>query len=82
VAAEASDLGATDSAALPIDLTREGAGQWVIARAMQAWDGIDVLVNNAGWSKPGWFTEQTDRALWQRTVDVNLLAAVDCTQAP
>ncbi|MBP2367639.1 SDR family NAD(P)-dependent oxidoreductase [Pseudonocardia parietis] len=81
VAAEASALGAADSAALTIDLTSEGAGQAVTDRILDLWGGIDVLVNNAGWSKPGWFTEQTDRALWHRTVDLNLLAAVDCTQA-
>lgn len=81
VAAEAGTLGARDAVALPIDLTSEGAGQAVTARALQLWGGIDVLVNNAGWSRPGWFTEQTDRALWRRTVDLNLLAAVDCAQA-
>lgn len=81
VAAEASALGAGDAAALTIDLTSEGAGQVVTDRVVELWGGIDVLVNNAGWSKPGWFTEQTDRALWHRTVDLNLLAAVDCTQA-
>ncbi|MEU7812835.1 SDR family oxidoreductase [Pseudonocardia sp. NPDC049154] len=81
VAREASELGAKDALALSIDLTTDGAGHHVVARTLEAWGGIDVLVNNAGWSRPGWFTEQTDRALWHRTVDLNLLAAVDCTQA-
>lgn len=81
VAGEALALGAKDAAALAIDLTSEGAGRRVTERMLDAWDGIDVLVNNAGWSKPGWFTSQTDRDLWHRTVDINLLAAVDCTQA-
>ena len=30
---------------------------------------------------PGFLTEQTDRAMWQRTVEVNLFTAIDCTQA-
>ncbi|TCK24535.1 SDR family NAD(P)-dependent oxidoreductase [Pseudonocardia endophytica] len=81
VAAEVRDLGAPDAGHLALDLTGDGAGARVVDAAEQAWGGVDMLVNNAGWSRPGWFTEQTDRALWMRTVEVNLLAAVDCTQA-
>jgi 2-hydroxycyclohexanecarboxyl-CoA dehydrogenase len=40
-----------------------------------------VLVNNAGWSQPGFFADQTDRGLWQRTIEVNLFTAIACTQA-
>lgn len=81
VAAETRELGAPDAGHLAVDLTAEGAGDRVLDAVGQAWGGVDVLVNNAGWSRPGWFAEQTDRALWTRTVEVNLLAAVDCTQA-
>lgn len=73
--------GAQDAEELVLDLTADGAGARVADRAVEAWGGVDVLVNNAGWSEPGWFAEQTDRALWQKTIDVNLFAAIDCTQA-
>ncbi len=43
--------------------------------------GSTVLVSNAGWSKPGFFADQTDRDLWQHTVEVNLYNAYSCTQA-
>jgi 2-hydroxycyclohexanecarboxyl-CoA dehydrogenase len=78
---EATAMGAADAAALALDLTAEGAGAAVVEQVVGAWGGIDVLVNNAGWSEPGWFAEQTDRALWKRTMEVNLFAAIDCTQA-
>jgi NAD(P)-dependent dehydrogenase (short-subunit alcohol dehydrogenase family) len=78
---EAVDLGAGDAGALALDLTAPGAGTAVVEHVVGTWGGIDVLVNNAGWSEPGWFAEQTDRALWQKTMEVNLFAAIDCTQA-
>lgn len=81
VAEELPGLGAPDAFALATDLTVEGAGAAVTTAALDAWGGVDVLVNNAGWSRPGWFAEQTDRDLWRRTVEVNLFAAIDCTQA-
>lgn len=81
VSGELRTLGAAEAVPLALDLTADGAGGRVTDAAEAEWGGIDVLVNNAGWSRPGWFTDQTDRDLWRRTVDVNLLAAVDCTQA-
>src|SRR6202167_6219370 len=53
----------------------------VIGQMIDDWGGVDVLVNNAGWSKPGFFADQTDRGLWQRTIEVNLYTAFACTQA-
>lgn len=81
VAAECRRIGAADARAFEIDLTGDGAGGAVTAAAVQAWGGVEVLVNNAGWSEPGWFAQQTDRALWQRTIAVNLFSTIDCTQA-
>lgn len=81
VAAELAGRGAADADALAIDLTTDGAGAAVADRIVGVWGGIDVLVNNAGWSEPGWFAEQTDRSLWDRMIGINLLAAIDCTQA-
>jgi NAD(P)-dependent dehydrogenase (short-subunit alcohol dehydrogenase family) len=78
---EAVKLGAADAVAVAIDLTAEGAGSELVRQALEAWGGLDTLVNNAGWSEPGWFAQQTDRSLWRRTVEVNLFSAIDCTQA-
>lgn len=78
---EALDLGAAEVRVVVLDLTGEEAGAAVVGEAVDAWGGLDVLVNNCGWSVPGFLTEQTDRALWQRTIETNLYTAIDATQA-
>jgi 2-hydroxycyclohexanecarboxyl-CoA dehydrogenase len=80
-AAAARQAGATAAAFAAADLTQPDAAAAVAAQAISDWGGIDVLVNNAGWSKPGFFADQTDRELWQRTIEVNLYTAFACTQA-
>ena len=80
-AAAARRAGATAAAFAAADLTQPDAAAAVAAQAVGDWGGIDVLVNNAGWSKPGFFADQTDRELWQRTIEVNLYTAFACTQA-
>src|SRR5215211_1173595 len=42
-----------------------------IGRAVAAIGDVDVLVNNAGYDEFGFFT-QTDEALWERVLAVNL----------
>jgi 2-hydroxycyclohexanecarboxyl-CoA dehydrogenase len=81
VRAEALDRGAAEAELAIGDLTAEGAGERAVAPLLDRWGGIDVLVNNAGWSVPGFLAEDTDRAKWQRTVEVNFYTAIACTQA-
>jgi 2-hydroxycyclohexanecarboxyl-CoA dehydrogenase len=73
--------GASAARAAAADLTQPGAAGTVVEQAVSEWGGVDVLVNNAGWSKPGFFADQTDRGLWQHTIEVNLYTAFACTQA-
>jgi NAD(P)-dependent dehydrogenase (short-subunit alcohol dehydrogenase family) len=81
VQAEALERGAAEAELAIGDLTDDGAGERAVAPLVDRWGGIDVLVNNAGWSVPGFLAEDTDRAKWQRTVEVNFYTAVACTQA-
>src|SRR5271166_3497810 len=58
-----------------------GGAESAIGTAVENWGGIDVLVNNAGWSVPGFIATDTDRDKWQRTIEINLFSAVAATQA-
>jgi 2-hydroxycyclohexanecarboxyl-CoA dehydrogenase len=80
-AAAALRAGASDARFAAADLTQPEAAATVAGQAVSDWGGVDVLVNNAGWSKPGFFADQTDRELWQHTIEVNLYTAFACTQA-
>jgi len=81
VAAQAMQAGATDVRVAVADLTQPGTADAMAGQAISAWGGVDVLVNNAGWSQPGFFADQTDRSLWQKTIEVNLFTAIACAQA-
>ncbi|MFF7647169.1 SDR family oxidoreductase [Streptomyces canus] len=81
VADEALARGAAAVEVFRTDLSVEGAGQDAVAAVVDAWGGIEVLVNNAGLSIPGFVASDADRAGWQKMVEVNLFAAVECSQA-
>jgi NAD(P)-dependent dehydrogenase (short-subunit alcohol dehydrogenase family) len=69
-----------------VDLTDPGAPAEVIARAVETFGGLEVLVNNAGGPPPGdrlphgGFLERTD-AQWRAIFDFNLFSAVRACRA-
>ena len=78
---EALAVGAAEVVTAVVDLSKAGAGVLAVQPVLDRWGGIDVLVNNAGVSIAGFITQDTDRARWQRMVDLNLFGAIECTQA-
>ncbi|SIO48305.1 SDR family NAD(P)-dependent oxidoreductase [Paraburkholderia phenazinium] len=72
-----SPSGAADElTCITLDVAQEAA---VIAAFEQA-GPVDILINNAGQAQASPFT-QTDMALWQRMLDVNLTGVFLCTRA-
>ncbi len=81
VRAEALERGAEAVELAIADLTTPDGAETAIGRSVDTWGGIDVLVNNAGWSVPGFIATDTDRDKWQRTIEVNFFTAVAATQS-
>jgi short-subunit dehydrogenase len=61
------------------DVTDPEACRRMVERAVEAFGGIDMLVNNAGTSMWARFEEITDLTLYERLMRVNYLGAVYCT---
>lgn len=81
VRAEALEKGAAAVELAIADLTTPDGADSAIGTSVAHWGGIDVLVNNAGWSVPGFIATDTDRDKWQRTIEINLFSAIAATQA-
>ena len=69
-----------EAVAVECDVTDEAAVERLVEAAMDAFGGIDVLVNNAGTSDPR-PAEDEPYELFQHIVDVNLNGVFLCTKA-
>ncbi len=63
-----------------VDIADPGSAAAMVARALDVYGGLDILVNNAAVPDTTPFATLTpDR--WQRVIDVNLTGAYHCTRA-
>ena len=70
--------GTAEAEAADVGIREQADG--FIARCVELWDGIDVLVNNAGVNLPGVFHEAADETI-ERTLAVNLKGPIYACQA-
>jgi len=61
------------------DVTAESDLQRVVDLARERFGSVDILYNNAGGPKPGFFDTLTDDD-WQHAVDLNLMSAIRLTR--
>ncbi|HYH97897.1 SDR family oxidoreductase [Hyalangium sp.] len=64
---------------VPTDVSDQEACRRMVERAVEAFGGIDLLVNNAGVTMWARLDEVTDLSLYERLMRVNYLSAVYCT---
>jgi len=69
-----------DSAGYELDVRSDDSIRAAVEAAERDLGPIDVLVNNAGYDEWGWFTD-TDPALWDRVLAVNLRGVIAVTHA-
>ncbi|MCI0528545.1 MAG: SDR family oxidoreductase [Nitrospira sp.] len=66
--------------AVPMDVSVSAQVENLVKQTMDAYDRIDLLVNNAGIGKPGSIAQSTE-AGWDETQAINLKGVFLCTKA-
>jgi glucose 1-dehydrogenase len=69
-----------DVLALEADVTQVDAVVAMFQQLDAAWGGIDVLINNAGIDGPRAMAWETDPAVWNRVLQINLSGAFLCAR--
>ena len=71
-----------ESVALPLDVGERKNCEAAVAHTVEAFGGLDILVNNAAWTPtPGKLLVEFDDATFARVLDTNLWATFWCMQA-
>jgi len=80
VASEAEKLGAKTAHFVRTDVTSWEQVQAMVRSVEGRFGGVDVLVNNVGWTVDRLFIEKP-REEWEREIQLNLWSVINCTRA-
>ena len=80
VAEEARKQGASEALAVRTDVTNWESVQSMVSRVDEAFGGVQVLVNNVGWTFDRLFM-QKPRDEWEKEIQLNLWSNINCTRA-
>ncbi len=78
--AEALELGAHGCEVIPADLSNPDSCTAVMRTVLDAYQHVDVLINNFGWGDPGLLLN-TDSAQWDLMWRMNLGTTIACSHA-
>ncbi len=79
VAALAREKGAAGVQVIKTDVTDLPNVEKMFTAAVDAYGGVDCLVNNVGWDKLMFFT-QTTPDLWDKLIKINYVGNLNCTK--
>jgi 3-oxoacyl-[acyl-carrier protein] reductase len=79
-AAEGLDGGDEEIATLPLDITVDDAGEQMLGAALEAFGGVDALVNNAGTARHRDVFEVPDKD-WRVQYELNVMAPLRAMKA-
>ncbi len=82
VAADIRNAGG-EAIAEAADVQNSASVQAMVNSVEERWGRLDVLINNAGWSKvtPHWKLDDLTDEIWDRTLNTNLRGAFYCIRA-
>jgi 2-hydroxycyclohexanecarboxyl-CoA dehydrogenase len=80
VVAEAQAQGAASAQLIKTDVTGWDSVRAMVRAVEDRHGGVDVLVNNVGWTHDRLFVEKT-REEWEREIQLNLWGMINCTRA-
>ncbi|UCH27481.1 MAG: SDR family oxidoreductase [Trueperaceae bacterium] len=72
--AEVVSAAGSQALVVPVDLSDPDQIEGAVAKTLEAFGGIDVLINNAGWSPPLRPLQETTLETWNTAMDVNARA--------
>ncbi|UCH63112.1 MAG: SDR family oxidoreductase [Fidelibacterota bacterium] len=77
--AEACRRSGSETIEILTDVTDREQCQALVARAVEAWGGVDILLSNAGVSMRARFDEVTDISFFERLMAINYFGPLYCT---